>query len=690
MRRINRPSAVACLAGAACGYVGASVATAETCYRVTDIRALGFLPGIDDILGINSAGEAAFTAVVNGEKHAFVWLPQPNYGLAAGPHDVHVLSELGAGESAAHDINDSGFVAGGSGAPLDGGEAIVWQLASGTATACQLGRPSCPNDPDADATWAVAFAINDADPPVVIGDSDNCFDGCAFGGINHGAFRITLEGCPSLSTCSPALCTILETGNDDSSFARDVNTPQNPLADPQVVGFTDEFALYPANCSNTNCEPDKDAVRWEPGIAILDDLDPPGQDFGAECRGNNNSDQIVGSGFVEGNPCSKRAVIWEPLTVAFNLGNIMPDGQEGQQSLAEAINNPDGLGRIQVVGTNVTLDLALLWERPTPTSDWSVIDLNDFIAPCANDWEIIQGHDINDNSWIIAVADADLTGGTDFHAVLLTPLAQCPSDCEGDLDGDGVVGILDLLALLAAWGPCPDPPESCFADLDCDGEVKIFDLLILIANWGKCPGEQGPPPKSLKKELEDAGLSEDDWDLFEDCLTNGTREEQDNCRCWFDRYINGCPADCSQLPACGAVDPFNECPGDFTGALGVPDCRVDAFDLARLLSCWGSPCGDLTGDCTTDPFDQARLLANWGACPQAPLCGPGPELSCGEGAQGGSGSEDGSDSSPSLTAALAQMGFDSVAAYQAYITTASDAEAFTSVSVLQALLEAQP
>ncbi len=84
MRRINHHSAVACLAGAALGLIAVNTATAQTCYRVTDLRALGFLPDIDDILAINSAGEAAFTAVVNGEKHAFVWLPQPNYNLAAG------------------------------------------------------------------------------------------------------------------------------------------------------------------------------------------------------------------------------------------------------------------------------------------------------------------------------------------------------------------------------------------------------------------------------------------------------------------------------------------------------------------------------------------------------------------------------------------------------------------------------
>lgn len=51
----------------------------------------------------------------------------------------------------------------------------------------------------------------------------------------------------------------------------------------------------------------------------------------------------------------------------------------------------------------------------------------------------------------------------------------------GDLDGDGDVDTTDLLALLAAWGPCP--PEACLADLDGDGHVGTADLLILLANW---------------------------------------------------------------------------------------------------------------------------------------------------------------------------------------------------------------
>ncbi len=53
----------------------------------------------------------------------------------------------------------------------------------------------------------------------------------------------------------------------------------------------------------------------------------------------------------------------------------------------------------------------------------------------------------------------------------------------GDIDGDGIVGINDFLALLAAWGPCPAPPQACPADLDGDNVVGITDFLLVLANW---------------------------------------------------------------------------------------------------------------------------------------------------------------------------------------------------------------
>ncbi len=59
-----------------------------------------------------------------------------------------------------------------------------------------------------------------------------------------------------------------------------------------------------------------------------------------------------------------------------------------------------------------------------------------------------------------------------------------------DVTGDGVVGIQDFLAVLAAWGDCPAPcPPTCVADIAAPGgpgadcTVGILDFLLLLANW---------------------------------------------------------------------------------------------------------------------------------------------------------------------------------------------------------------
>lgn len=51
--------------------------------------------------------------------------------------------------------------------------------------------------------------------------------------------------------------------------------------------------------------------------------------------------------------------------------------------------------------------------------------------------------------------------------------------CGGspDVDGDGVVGFDDLLAVLGAWGPCAGCPE----DVDGNGDVGLPDLLAVLA-----------------------------------------------------------------------------------------------------------------------------------------------------------------------------------------------------------------
>ena len=49
----------------------------------------------------------------------------------------------------------------------------------------------------------------------------------------------------------------------------------------------------------------------------------------------------------------------------------------------------------------------------------------------------------------------------------------------GDVDDDGVVNVADVLAIIAAWGPC----DGCTEDLNNDGNVDVNDLLEVIANW---------------------------------------------------------------------------------------------------------------------------------------------------------------------------------------------------------------
>jgi hypothetical protein len=59
-----------------------------------------------------------------------------------------------------------------------------------------------------------------------------------------------------------------------------------------------------------------------------------------------------------------------------------------------------------------------------------------------------------------------------------------PPPCPADIDGSGVIGFGDLLAILSAWGACdPDCPE----DVDASGAVGFGDLLVVLSAWGPCP-----------------------------------------------------------------------------------------------------------------------------------------------------------------------------------------------------------
>ena len=57
-----------------------------------------------------------------------------------------------------------------------------------------------------------------------------------------------------------------------------------------------------------------------------------------------------------------------------------------------------------------------------------------------------------------------------------------PNNCPADINGDGTVGVTDILSVIKSWGAC----SGCAADINDDGTVDVSDLLEVVAAWGPC------------------------------------------------------------------------------------------------------------------------------------------------------------------------------------------------------------
>ena len=102
-------------------------------------------------------------------------------------------------------------------------------------------------------------------------------------------------------------------------------------------------------------------------------------------------------------------------------------------------------------------------------------------------------------SYTLNLSDEDITGAT--SQILTLQLLGEVTGLEGDLNGDGFVGLLDLDIVLSNWNQSVPPADSA-ADPSGDDFVGLDDLDIVLNNWNA-----GTPPVSSGNIPEPASLA---------------------------------------------------------------------------------------------------------------------------------------------------------------------------------------
>jgi hypothetical protein len=92
---------------------------------------------------------------------------------------------------------------------------------------------------------------------------------------------------------------------------------------------------------------------------------------------------------------------------------------------------------------------------------------------CGNPGDLSFGSQVEDDGDLVVISARDTVYLFDASFVA----------CVADINDDDAVGFADLVAVLAAWGPCAG---DCPEDLDGSGTVDFVDLLVVLGAWGPC------------------------------------------------------------------------------------------------------------------------------------------------------------------------------------------------------------
>jgi hypothetical protein len=244
----------------------------------------------------------------------------------------------------------------------------------------------------------------------------------------------------------------------------------------------------------------------------------------------------------------------------------------------------------------------------------------------------LSGVDCNAN----AVAD-----GCDLHAGMSVDgdgngvPDEC--DCPGDLDGDGTVGVADLVALVLAWGPCP-----MYAD--CNGS-GISDALEIAAGSSQDCNCNGVPDECEieSAEAEDCNLNGVPDECEPDCNDSGMPDDCDiNGGRSPDHDGNGIPDECDRVinDECQSAFPigdgsvfFSTALASLSGPIGVI-CGGSGVPLENdIWFLYSAPCTGLAtfSLCNVADFDTVLAIYGGSGCPEESAINP---LACSNDAPG--------------------------------------------------------
>lgn len=208
------------------------------------------------------------------------------------------------------------------------------------------------------------------------------------------------------------------------------------------------------------------ACRWDPGISAPVDLGPI--DDSAGCGGNDHGQSV---GWLFGTAVQRAYIILPEAAYGLPGGLSLLGMVPGRTHSAGLYINNAGI--VIGVGWNSGNFYAAL-NSTTRGFIWRNGQLRaaSTVIPAGLQWTVKLLWDINQQGRIVGQG----VRGGQLRGVVL-------SECTGDLNGDFLVNLADLAALLAHFGVVAEPTLAD-GDLDFDGDVDLGDLATLLANFG--------------------------------------------------------------------------------------------------------------------------------------------------------------------------------------------------------------